>query len=153
MISREDLAFVHPLLPRPLYLPPTDNELPVYSYLSVCSDGEPPQSNMLPTYQKVSYVPVDKGTESIQSGGDTRGCTLEFWAREGSGTWWDAILEPKAEETSWRSHSNKPPNGICCTTTRFPSTSAYDIKCLSKIFGVCVIRSIYSPGTFWINQS
>jgi len=24
------------------------------------------------------------------------------------------------------SHSNKPPKGICCTTTRFPSTSAYE---------------------------
>lgn len=24
------------------------------------------------------------------------------------------------------SHSNKPPKGICCTTTRFPSTSPYE---------------------------
>ena len=39
-----------------------------------------------------------------------------------------------AEERSWRhdsdpgaSHSRRPPSGMCCTTTRLPSTSACDV--------------------------
>ena len=59
------------------------------------------------------------------------GCMLEIWARvDAHGS---VIRCPiPGRTTSLCSHSNKPPNGICCTTTRFPNTSACRIECWVK---------------------